>query len=144
MHSDSCTTVHVYTHIVEVLRSQKSVIQSPKPFLLYTDWSFHVASRLARHCFIPTISLPLSLPLSPSMPAILVFTLMLAVGFWLHRVYHAARRFLQFWEIRTFYHHALGITQVRNNAQSLHSRPTTVHCVREYNTCIYMCMYILC
>ena len=51
-------------------------------------------------------------PPSPSMPAILVFTLLLAMAFWLHRVYQVARRFLQFWEIRTFYHHALSITTV--------------------------------
>jgi autophagy-related protein 9 len=50
------------------------------------------------------------------MPALLVFVLLVALSFWLHRVYLTARRFLQFWEIRTFYHHALGIStsQMRN------------------------------
>ncbi|CAI8058434.1 Autophagy-related protein 9A, partial [Geodia barretti] len=50
------------------------------------------------------------------MSALLVFVLLVALSFWLHRVYLTARRFLQFWEIRNFYHHALGIStsQMRN------------------------------
>lgn len=58
-------------------------------------------------------------PLFCSMPGLLVFVLLLAAGFWLHRVYQTARRFLQFWEIRTFYHHALGISTVSNHTYTL-------------------------
>lgn len=74
----------------------------------------HACRYYRRKCYaIPSSILPTYIVCYPcSMPAILVVTLLLAVAFWLHRFYQAARRFLQFWEIRTFYHHALNVTTV--------------------------------
>ena len=72
--------------------------------------SFTVQTSIFRlRCSVTSFPL---FPALPSMPALLVFALLLAVAFWLHRIYLAFRRFLQFWEIRTFYHHALDVSTV--------------------------------
>ena len=64
------------------------------------------------HIVVSALPLCTCPPSPSSMSALLVFILLVALSFWLHRVYLTARRFLQFWEIRNFYHHALGISTV--------------------------------
>ena len=73
-------------------------------------------------------SLPHSLPPSSlSMHPLVVLILLLAMTFWLQRLYQAGRRFIHFWEIRTFYHDALGISTVSHHM-----------------LCMYMYTYMYC